>query len=279
MSSEYNVFISWSGVRSRWVADGFRDWLPLVLQTAKPWMSASDIEKGARGLNEVANKLEEVKVGICCLTPENLDSHWILYEAGALSKTISDKARLCTYLLGGLQFQDVKYPLGMFQATNSDKADTLRLVQTINAAISAVPVPEKNLERVFEGMWPQLEAKLKSMPVADEIRISKRSLEDMVTEILEISRSNADATKLLHMPVQRIERNLRRGMFSRIGASTSAVDSVPLSSLISDQPPTINPDVVRVAMERTAQILRGGQEDASVMPPPSTGRGKDESKS
>jgi len=117
MSEEYNVFISWSGERSKWVAEAMRDWLPLVLQTAKPWMSATDIEKGSRGLNEVSGRLQGMKIGIVCLTPENLETPWILYEAGALSKTIDDKTRLCTYLLGGLQFQHVKPPLGMFQAT------------------------------------------------------------------------------------------------------------------------------------------------------------------
>jgi hypothetical protein len=104
MTEEYNVFISWSGHRSEWVAKAMRNWLPLVLQSAKPWMSEADIDKGSRGLVEVSSKLVGMKVGIVCLTPENLNEPWILYEAGALSKAIDDKTRLCTYLLGGLQF-------------------------------------------------------------------------------------------------------------------------------------------------------------------------------
>ena len=123
---EHNVFISWSGLRSQHVAQALREWLPVVLQTAKPWMSASDIEKGSRGLDEVSSRLQGMKVGIVCLTPENMDAPWILYEAGALSKTIDDKMRLCTYLLGGLQFQDVKAP----RDVSGDKPRQTRYTET-----------------------------------------------------------------------------------------------------------------------------------------------------
>lgn len=40
------VFVSWSGERSREVAKAFRDWLPLVLHYAEPWVSDADIEAG-----------------------------------------------------------------------------------------------------------------------------------------------------------------------------------------------------------------------------------------
>jgi hypothetical protein len=74
------------------------------------------------GLPELSKALAGTKVGIICLTSENKSAPWVLNEAGALSKTIDDKTRLCIYLLGGLQFQDVEPPLGMFQATNADTA-------------------------------------------------------------------------------------------------------------------------------------------------------------
>ena len=52
----------------------------------------------------------------------------------------------------------------MFQATNPDKQDTQKLMHTINRAVNDKPVPETNLDRLFERMWPELEDKLKKLP-------------------------------------------------------------------------------------------------------------------
>jgi hypothetical protein len=110
-----NVFISWSGDRSRLVAEFLRGWIYTVVQAARPWMSDSEIEKGSRSLEEITRALAGCKVGIVCLTPENTERPWILYEAGCLSKSIDDRTRLCTYLIGDMQPSDIRPPLGMFQ--------------------------------------------------------------------------------------------------------------------------------------------------------------------
>jgi hypothetical protein len=191
----HNVFISWSGRRSRWIAEAMRSWLPKVIQAARPWMSEREVQKGTRGLHEIARALEGIKVGVTCLTPENLGAPWILYEAGALSKALDDETRLCTYLLGGLHFQDVEPPLGMFQATRADKEDTRKLVRSINLAVGSAPVPEADLDEIFDAMWPKLEEKLQAMPPAEEDVDAKRSPEDMIAEILELSRADANRRK------------------------------------------------------------------------------------
>src|SRR5690349_15568152 len=92
------IFISWSGTKSLEVARTLRQWLPRVLQPSKPWMSETDLEKGIRWGTEIGTKLEQMKFGIICLTSENLDSRWINFEAGAISKTV-EKTFVCTYLI------------------------------------------------------------------------------------------------------------------------------------------------------------------------------------
>ena len=189
IQATHNIFISWSGERSKGAAIALREWLKIILQAARPWVSDADIEKGTRGLDEVARALG-MKVGIICLTPENLNEQWILYEAGALSKTFDDpNTRVCTYLLGGLHKQDVKPPLGMFQATTADKEDTRKLVHTINKHLDADPVPETGLNSLFDKMWPELEDKLKELPQPPGAPPPKRPLEEMVAEVLELTRA------------------------------------------------------------------------------------------
>lgn len=191
----HNVFLSWSGQRSRFIAEALRDWLPMIVQAAKPWMSEADIDKGSRGLVELGRALDGLKVGIICLTPENLKEPWILYEAGALSKSIDEKSRLCTYLLAGLQPQDVKPPLGMFQATQANKDDTRKLIHTINRAVSEDPVPQPPLDRLFDQVWSELEGKLNKMPAPEEFIEAKRPTDEMVAEILELTRGAANERK------------------------------------------------------------------------------------
>jgi hypothetical protein len=103
------VFLSWSGERSKEVAEAFRDWLPQMMHAVVPWMSKSSIEKGARSAQAIADELEDTKVGIVCLTGDNLAAPWLLFESGAIAKT--KDARVCTFLLD-IKNADVEPPLG-----------------------------------------------------------------------------------------------------------------------------------------------------------------------
>ena len=93
------VFITWSGARSKVVAEALRDWLPRVIQRLKPWISVDDIDKGAHWRNEISQHLAKAEVGIVVPTPDNLTTPWLLFEAGAISKN-EDRALVCTYLVG-----------------------------------------------------------------------------------------------------------------------------------------------------------------------------------
>jgi hypothetical protein len=86
--------------------------------------------------------------------------------------------------------------LGWFQATKADKEDTRRLLQTINNAVTEDPILDENLDRVFNALWPDLEDILKKLPPADQAAPAKRTMEDMVAEILEFARAEANRRKV-----------------------------------------------------------------------------------
>lgn len=187
------VFISWSGERSQALAAALRDWLPNVIQAIKPWMSDVDIDKGSRWSMDIAFQLNESKVGIICLTPENLEAPWILFEAGALSKTL-EKPNVCPYLFQ-VEPADVKGPLVQFQATKAKKDDTRKLMSTINQALKDTALSERQLDEAFEVWWPKLEDHLKKIPDIQMKRKPMRSEREIIEEILELTREQTRIVK------------------------------------------------------------------------------------
>lgn len=181
------IFISWSGSRSKYIAEILSNWIEQVLQVAEPWIS-TDIEKGKRWSNEIAEKLSESKVAIIVLTSDNLDSKWVHFEAGAIAQ--NSDAYVCT-LLFDVNPTNVKQPLSQFQHTKFVKSDILKLVKTINNSISksgGKALKEKNLESVFDTFWPKLEESSSSVPES-KTETTQRSDRELIEESLQILRS------------------------------------------------------------------------------------------
>ncbi|MEW5929152.1 MAG: toll/interleukin-1 receptor domain-containing protein [Gemmatimonadota bacterium] len=189
------VFISWSGPRSRAVAEALNDWLRRVIQAVRPFYSP-DIDKGAKWSSEIDQALEGTSFGIVCLTKDNLSSEWIHYEAGALSKT--PDALIWTLLLD-VQPSEVRQPLGKYQHTVADKNDMWKLIQTINNRLSD-PLGDSVLFDSFEQNWPRLDAVLRDVQAIPELQESSAGTHDkigewdaraMFSEILELLRAQA----------------------------------------------------------------------------------------
>ncbi len=185
------VFISWSGELSRILAEALREWLPSALQYVKPYFSPEDIEKGTKWNTEIAKELELADIGIICLTHNNIEKPWILFEAGALSKSI-DKSRVCT-LLFDIEPADVKGPLTSFQSTRFQRDDFKRLITTINNSAEESKLDAAVLENVFEMWWPRLEEKINNIlgSGVEQEKEDRRSERDMLEEVLELTRMNA----------------------------------------------------------------------------------------
>jgi hypothetical protein len=193
------VFLSWSGHKSHQVALVFRDWLPSVIQSITPYVSSEDIDKGARWSTDIAKELEDSTFGILCVTKDNLEAPWLLFEAGALSKMM-DKSSVCPFIFD-MKRAEVKGPILQFQSTLFEKEDVKKLLITLNKSCGETGLKEDLLSKTFEVWWPNLEGALnniKSEKSKEEKEISGKDLtNEMLEEILELSRTNQ---KILRSP-------------------------------------------------------------------------------
>lgn len=184
------VFISWSKRLSKDCAELLRDWIKCTLQASEPWVSSKDIDKGSLWFNQINDQLKDTKVGIVCLTKENKDNPWILFESGALAKGLSAN-RVCTFLID-LTPADLANPMAQFNHTMPDKDGMKSLLATINKELGENALEDRILDQVFETYWPQFEEKF-NVSVSDksdfpEIQ-TERSQQDILTEILYTTRT------------------------------------------------------------------------------------------
>jgi len=191
------IFISWSGDLSRDLAEELRDWLPAVLQSVKPFFTPNDIEKGARWGKDIAKELEESAVGIFCLTKENLNKPWIMFEAGALSKRI-DSSKVCPVLFG-VDSAELEGPLVQFQASPFSEMEMKKLIKTINSCLGDSKLEDGVLNSVFEMWWPKLNEKINKVLERykgnSNNKQSARSDREILEEVLELSRLSVSSSR------------------------------------------------------------------------------------
>jgi hypothetical protein len=184
--SSMKVFISWSGQRSKAVAEALRTFLKDVIQAVEPFMSKHDIVAGSLWSETLSQELAGTDFGILCLTPENLNAAWLLFEAGALSKKVG-KAFVCPYLIG-VENSNVEWPLAQFQTNPANEEGTFSILQGINKAGEKVLLETGALERAFRRCYPDLRKVLENLPAPAEPVAPQRDVRDILDEILETVR-------------------------------------------------------------------------------------------
>jgi TIR domain len=197
-----NVFLSWSGESSKSAAQVLRGWLPTVIQSVHPYMSAEDIDKGERWSIDIARQLEETNFGIICMTPENISAPWVLFEAGALSKSM-ERSRVSPLLFSLNPSDFSKSPLLQFQLTTFNKDEVFKLLQSINNASSERDRLRKDVLKItFERSWVDLSEQIGKIDFNRVISIPPTTTSsDKMAEILEELLSNSRAQlKILHSP-------------------------------------------------------------------------------
>ena len=173
------IFICWSGRRGERAANALKDWLLEAFPGRIDPEVSTGIEKGAPWQDRLWKSLSGAQAGLLCLTPEALQSSWVSYEGGVLSRAIAapdgdagvepaGPSRLFTFLWG-VKSSELAGPLGSFQATDaSDKADVCRLLQGLVALMGRERAAETcdALHNRWEELWESLRERLASIPPA-----------------------------------------------------------------------------------------------------------------
>lgn len=186
------VFISWSKDASKSLAEIIAKWIRNITQRRiDPFCSMHDIEPGVQWIKRLSEELQATDYGILCLTPENIDSPWINFEAGCLSKHIG-VARVCP-LLFGMNPTDLHGPLSQFQAVLFGKKGMKHLLDSFNTALSDKGIDQEILDANFNVWWPRLEADVDAVlsTILSREPTTVRSERDLLEEILSLTRSFA----------------------------------------------------------------------------------------
>jgi hypothetical protein len=220
------VFIGWSGDTSHDVAMAFRDWLPKVIQAIKPFVSSEDIAKGARWSGAVAKELQGSDYGIICVTRDNVETAWINFEAGALSKEI-EKAFVAPFLFE-LKTSEILGPLSQFMAVQNDKHEISQMLMNINERQEPAQRLEKSVvEDAFNTYWPQLEGKLRGIAQESKKPDSpKRKPEELLAEILDSVRLQLRRSESAQDSTRRAIEQIMTGIVTRIESLGARVDAL-----------------------------------------------------
>jgi len=132
-------------------------------------------------------------MGVIIVTAESKHAPWLMFEAGAISKKVSE-ASVCPILFG-LKIADLDGPLSQFQSVNFSKDDIERVVTTMNDKLADARLDPAVLKTVFEKFWPDLEEKIEAVIAAKREtkappkgRDDRELLEEMLGLLRDLSR-------------------------------------------------------------------------------------------
>lgn len=136
---------------------------------------------------EISNSLQNSNYGIICLTRQNQASPWILFEAGAIARSL-DEGRVCPFLID-LSTSDLSGPLAQFQAVAASQQGIKELVLSISSASSNDN--EADIARhlgLFDALWPKLQEALGSVPDDAPNPGPEKTEMEILREVLDLAR-------------------------------------------------------------------------------------------
>ena len=197
------IFISFSGRKSKEIAFALKKWLSLIFREVEFVVSA-DIPKGNFWIDNLNKHLRLSIAGILCVTRDNYQEPWLMFEAGALMTKHEQGCQAIPFVLDEKPDEIIAFlqntPLSVVQTTSyrvksgekpSDKKlseaeenreELCRMVLEIHRALQSQE-RESDLELYLKNQYEYLENALQR--IADKYPDEPPSnAQDMVTQAL-----------------------------------------------------------------------------------------------
>lgn len=162
------VFFSYSGVRSKNIAQAFSDLLKNIYPDIEVFGMHTDIAVGDDWRKSLENAGSGSDLAIVFLTRENMDKPWINFEMGYLR----DKEKHIIPFLADFPPSDLSGPLSQFQAVTPKKDDVYKVLTHLNKISEYANLDESILKDVFDRNWSVFHKR-----ASEILKVSKPSLE------------------------------------------------------------------------------------------------------
>lgn len=197
-------------------------------------MSSSDINSGERWSSVIATQLQETNFGILCVTKENLEAPWLLFEAGALAKSMQE-GRVIPLRLD-VEPSEIAGPLEQFHSEKADAEGVKKLLTSLNSSW-ATPVADDVLQNVFDPMWAVLQKKIEAIPASEAAHKKSRSqaevLEDLVSNVRNMDIRLRDTMDDDPFMRRKFRRRMHPGMMMELAHLIGARRNDPIQLLVS----------------------------------------------
>jgi hypothetical protein len=155
-------------------------------------MSHTDIHSGERWQPEVSKNLETSDFGIFCITEENLNSSWMLFEGGALSKKV-ESSRIVP-LLFGVELKNIPEPFKQFQSRKADKDGIYTLINEINN-LSYKILEKESIATIFNSVFAKFNRRIAKIERSKQIYVDDWILDDEVYCLISIMNNISEELK------------------------------------------------------------------------------------
>ncbi|WP_374198447.1 hypothetical protein [Nocardioides sp. R-C-SC26] len=194
-----------------------------MFDNVEPFVSRDDISLGALGAAEIQNQLAQTSFGIIVVTRQNQAEPWLNFEAGALAKTVTDGTTSVVPLLIDMSDpSQLRGPMSGLQSHAATEAGVRRLVNQIGDVVSARP---EAVDGRWAGAWAEFSLLLdESREHLAQEPVEDRTLEDMVQELLALTRNQARARPAEDETFSALRDHLRGESFTPYRAVSDALE-------------------------------------------------------